>query len=345
MIFQYKYLLKITKEIFKACGTPEPEAGIVADVLVSSNLMGLDSHGVIRIPQYVRMVQKGDIIPDSPLSILRETPNTAIVDGGWNFGPVSGIRGMQIAIEKAKANSIGCVTVRNCNHAGRLGAYPQLASEENLIGMAVCSSFGGGHYVCPWGGREGRLATNPIAFAVPTEGNPILIDVSTSVVSEGKIRVMRDGGKELPEGWVLDANGKPSTNPKDFYGPPMGVILPLGGKQGYKGYAFSMIVEILGTVLLNEGYEHDEVQARGNGLWLMALDITAFISHEQFKSRINEMVTYLKSSKTAHGFDEVTIPGEIDFRLMARRKEEGVPMEDETWRQIEEVANELGVRP
>lgn len=343
MLFSHEYLLKVAKEILEACGAPSDEAETVANVLVSSNIMGLDSHGIIRVPQYVQSIRKGDILPGAPVSIVKETATNALIDAGWNFGPVGAVRGMQIAIEKAKTNCVGCVIVRRCNHAGRLGAYPQMAVQENLIGMAMCSSFGGGHYVCPWGGQDGRLATNPIAFAAPTEGDPVLIDTSTSVVSEGKIRVMRNAGKELEEGWVLDANGKPSTNTKDFYGPPMGVILPLGGKQGYKGYAFSVMVEILGTVLLDEGYERDEVLARGNGLWLMALSITPFISPDHFKRRMNEMVAYLKSSRVAPGFDEVTLPGEIDFRMMALRKKEGIPIENGVWNEIKVIANELGV--
>ena len=344
MVFSHKYLLQITRDIFKACGAPSSEAEIVAEHLVTSSLMGLDSHGIIRIPQYVNAVKEGIIRPGAAITILEETSTTAIVDAGYNFGQVGGMRAIKIAIEKARENSVSSVIVRRCNHAGRLGAYPYLATEEGFISMAMCSSIGGGHFVSPWGGREGRLATNPIAFAAPTKGNPLLIDISTSVTSEGKIRVKREQNELMPEEWILNASGNPSTNPKDFYGPPKGVILPLGGKQGYKGYAFSLMVEILAGILLGDGYTPKDIKEPINGLWLMVLDISAYMNIKQFRHRIDGLIKYLKSSSPANGFSEVTVPGELDFGKMKERKVKGIPVEDRIWRQIEGLAKELGVK-
>ncbi len=343
MILQHEYLHRLTRDIFKACGAPEAEAEIVAEHLVEANLMGLDSHGIVRVPQYVNAVKEDTIRPGAPVTILRESPTTAIVDAGLNFGQVGATRAMDVAMEKARLNAVGCVVVRRCNHVGRVGAYPQMAAEKGFIGMAVCSSVGGGHFVCPWGGRKGRLATNPIAFAAPSEGDPLLVDVSTSMASEGKIRIKRSRGESLPKGWIMDADGHPSTDPKDFYGPPMGAIMPLGGSAGYKGYAFSLMVEILGGVLLDEGYTPTDIKEPVNGLWLMVLDISAYMGKDRFKQGMHDLVEYLKSSPLAEGSSEITVPGEIDFRCRERRKREGIPVEDGIWRQIEEVAEELNV--
>jgi len=344
MVFSHKYLFRLARDIFKACGTPGSEAEIVAEHLVTSSLMGLDSHGIMRIPQYVNAIKEGTIRPGAAITILEETSTTAIVDAGYNFGQVGGMRAIEISIEKAKKNSVSSVIVRHSNHAGRLGAYPEVAVKQGFISMAMCSSIGGGHFVSPWGGREGRLATNPIAFAAPTKGNPILIDISTSVASEGKIRVKREQNELLPEEWILDASGNPSTNPKDFYGPSKGVILPLGGKQGYKGYAFSLMVEILAGILLGDGYTPKDIKEPINGLWLLVLDISAYMSPEQFKHQIDGLIKYLKSSPPADGFSKVTVPGELDFGKMKERRAKGIPMGDKVWKNIKELAKELGVK-
>ena len=344
MVFSHKYLSRIARDIFKACGTPGSEAEIVAEHLVTSNLMGLDSHGIIRVPQYVNAIREGTIRPGAAMTILEETSTTAIVDAGYNFGQVGGMRGIKVAIEKAKKSSVSSDIVRRCNHVGRLGAYPQISTEDGFISMAMCSSIGGGHFVSPWGGREGRLATNPIAFAAPVKGNPILIDISTSVASEGKIRVKREQNELLPEEWILDAKGHPSRDPKDFYGPPGSVILPLGGKQGYKGYAFSLMVEILAGILLGDGYTPKDIKEPINGLWLMVLDISAYMSIEQFKHQMDGLIKYLKSSPPSDGFSKVTVPGELDFGKMEERKRKGIPVEDGIWKNIEELAKELSVK-
>src|SRR5207244_6782686 len=168
-----------------------------------------------------------------------------------------------------------CVITRRCNHVARLGAYVQAAAERNFIALATCNSPVHGHFVLPWGGRQPRLATNPLAYAVPASGDPIVADFSTSVVPEGKVRVYRNEGKQLPPGWAVDASGRPTTDPAAFYGPPRGSLLPLGGPAGHKGFALGLLVELLGSALAGVG--PTDPNAGGNGVCCQVIDPTTFV--------------------------------------------------------------------
>ena len=209
--------------------------------------MGHDSHGAIRIPEYVELVARGTIIPGADCHVERTEGGTAVVDCGRNFGAVGAHLATATAVGLARQYKVSCVVTHRCNHVGRVGAYVQKAAEDGLIAIATCNSPIHGHFVLPWGGAQRRLGTNPIAYAVPTGGDPLVADISTCVAPEGKIRVYTNQGKALPEGWIVDAQGRAATDPAAFYGPPAGAILPLGGPAGHKGYALGLLVEILGT--------------------------------------------------------------------------------------------------
>jgi uncharacterized oxidoreductase len=288
------------------------EAEIVADHLISANLAGVDSHGVIRIAQYVQEIREGAIIPGATVKIAKETATTAVVDGGWNFGQVAAQRAMECGIAKAREHHVSCVLTQRCGHAGRVGTFTQSAAERGFVALAVANSPRHGHFVPPWGGREGRLSTNPISFAIPTElGYPIVADFSAAASAEGKIRLHRDEGRKLTEGWIVDAEGRPSTDPNDFYGPPHGGILPFGGDLGYRGYALSLLVEILGSTLAGQDITVDRP---GNDLAFIVIDVSAFIPLDHFRQLITRLSDYLKSSPPAAGFQEVLLPGEPEFR-------------------------------
>ena len=341
-IFHAERLMQFTQEVFEACGSPSQEAAIVADHLIGSNLLGVDSHGVMRIPQYVREVREGAIRPAAPVVITKEDNATAVVDCGWNFGQVGAVRAMEVAIKKAREHHTACVVTQRCGHAGRLGAYMQLAAREGFVSLGVCNSPRHGHFVLPWGGGEGRLATNPISFAIPTDsGDPILADFSTAAAPEGKIRLFRDQGRQLPEGWIVDALGRPSTNAADFYGPPMGWILPFGRETGYRGFALSLLVEVLGGTL---GGLDTAVDQPGNGVGYVVIDVSAFLPMERFYQLVESLRDYIKSSKPAEGFEEVLLPGEPEFRTSRARQQNGIPLDDATWLKILRCAESLGVK-
>jgi LDH2 family malate/lactate/ureidoglycolate dehydrogenase len=334
-------LRRFTHEVFEACGAPADEAAIVADHLVTANLMGVDSHGIIRVAQYVEDIQEKAIVPGAAISVIKETETTAVVDGSWNFGLVVSQRAVDTAMEKARAHHVACVLTERCGHAGRLGTYTQRAAERGFICLAVCNSPRHGHFVPPWGGRKGRLSTNPIAYAVPTSGEfPIVSDFSTAAAPEGKIRLYREQGKELPEGWIIDAEGRPSKNPSDFYGPPLGGILPFGGVTGYRGYALSILVEILGSTLAGKDITIDRP---GNDLAFIVIDVSAFIQRQQFYLLVNQLKEYLKSSPPVDGLDQVLLPGELEFRTLEIRRRKGIPIDDAVWEKTLACAQSLGI--
>ena len=339
-LISHERLLTFATEVFRAVGSPQIEAAIVADHLVTASLMGYDTHGVMRIPQYVEDTTKGMIRPGAPTSIEQETATTAVVDCGWNFGQVGGLRAIDLAMKKAAANKTSTVVARRCNHAGRLGTYTTRAAENGFLAIGVCNSPIHGHFVTPWGGREGRLATNPISFAVPSNGgHPIVGDFSTAEASEGSIRLHRNQGMPLPDGWVIDSQGNATTDPNEFYGPPRGAILPFGGSRGYRGFALSLLVEVLGGLL---GGSAVTQQQPGNGLAFITIDVSAFLAREQFSAMVDELKEYVKSAAPAPGC-EVMLPGEPDFRTREKRLKEGIPIDENSWSQIGAAAVKVGV--
>ncbi len=278
------------------------------------------------------MVAEGTIVPGAPVHIDRRSGATALVNCGRNFGPVGATRAMEVAIAIAGESGVACVTTHRCNHVARLGAYAQQAAELGLIAIAICNSPIGGHFVIPWGGKEGRLATNPIAYGVPTGGDPILADFATSVAPEGKVRWYRNSGLPLPPGWIQDADGLPSTDPEAFYGPPRGGLLPLGGPVGYKGFALGLLVEILGSALAGIGSADTSVV--GNGVCFLAIDPARFVPIDRFRSLMDDLSAYVKSSPPTEEAGEVLMPGEREFRTRRARLEEGIPVDDATWQAL-----------
>jgi hydroxycarboxylate dehydrogenase B len=336
-----KTIARFGAVLFEAAGAPADYARVVVDHLIESSLMGHDSHGVLRIPEYLDDVANRRIVPAAPVRVEQQSPTTAIVDGGGTFGAVVARTAIDEAIRITREHRLACLITRRCHHVGRLGAFVERAARLGLIALATCNSPVYGHFVLPWGGREGRLATNPIAYGVPTSGDPLVADFSTSVAPEGKIRYHRNEGKPLPPGWLLDAEGRPTTDASALYTTPHGGILPLGGAAGHKGFALGLLVEILGTALA--GHQSTDPNVVGNGVCFIVIDPSAFGPLERFEQLVAGTVAYIKSSPPAVGFEEVLVPGELEFRTLRRRTQEGVPVDDVTWLAIDEHARRLGV--
>jgi uncharacterized oxidoreductase len=339
--FPHRTLAELAGALFRAAGAPTDEAVLTADHLATSSLLGCDSHGIMRVPEYLAQVIEGTIIPGAPVVVDRRAGSAALVDCGRNFGPVGATRAMEVAIAIAGESGVACVTTHRCNHVARLGAYVEQAAGRGLIAIATCNSPVAGHFVIPWGGKQGRLATNPIAYGVPTGGDPIVADFATSVAPEGKVRWYLNAGLPLPPGWIQDADGLPSTDPGAFYGPPRGGLLPLGGPVGYKGFALGLLVEILGSALTGLGAT--DVTVVGNGVCFLAIDPTRFVPLDRFRSLMDDLSAYIKSSPPAEEAAEVLMPGEREFRTRRARLEEGIPVDDTTWDALRGHAVRLGV--
>jgi hydroxycarboxylate dehydrogenase B len=343
-VVQAEEALQLAARLLDAAGSPAEESRYVAGVLVRANLAGHDSHGILRLPQYVEAIRGGALRPGAPITVERETRAAAVLDGHRGWGPIVARRAMQLAIEKAHAVGTGTVAVRGSQHVGRVGEYPTMAAAENMIGIAFVNSYGGGATVVPWGGIEGRFAPNPIAFAAPSGTDwPVLVDLTTSVVPEGKVRLARSEGRQLPEGCLIDAAGNPTTDPAALYASPPGALLPLGGIVGHKGTGLSLMAELLGGVLSGAGIAGAASTGSGNGLFFQAINIADFLPLEEFLQAVQTLMAWIKSSRPAPGVTEVLVPGEPEHRTTQRRQREGFPVDETLWATLGQLALSLGV--
>lgn len=343
-VFEVSKLEGDCARIFEGAGMSGEEARRVAHSLVLSNLMGHDSHGVIRVVQYVKALEDGIVKAGQRIRVVQEADASAVADGGWGFGQTVCRQAMELAMDKARARSVAVVELFNSSHIGRLGEYVEMAAEADMIGIVMCNNHGGGRLLSPFGGLDARMSPNPLAVGIPTgKAFPIVVDMTTSVVAEGKIRLKRNLGEDIPEGWAIDSEGGPATKTEQFYGPPRGAILPFGGIAAHKGYALAVMVDILSGALGGAGCSREGGASGGNGVFVMAMDIKAFIGPDGFREHVDGLIEYLKSSRLMPGFDAIMMPGEVEFGKRCQKERDGVPVDDETWRQIREAGERVGV--
>jgi LDH2 family malate/lactate/ureidoglycolate dehydrogenase len=328
--------------LLQAAGASAEEAQIVIEHLVGANLAGHDSHGMILLPTYIARIKRGHIVPGAPLTIERETPTTAYINGNWGFGYVVTTRAMEMAIAKAKAHHVAAVTIYQQSHVGRLADYPLMAAREGMIGLITCDSGRAPKAVVPFGGRVARLGTNPLSVAFPSDlDGPIFLDMATSAVAAGKIAVQRNRRAPAPPGWIVDKEGNPTTDVEAFYNG--GAILPMGGDQAHKGYVLSFMVETLSGILTGLGFGVDPQGRHNDGTFLAVFDVNAFRPLAEFKQEMAAFVAYLKETPPAAGFDEVLYPGEFEYRTAQQRQRDGIYVEEETWGQITALQKEYGL--
>jgi len=331
----------LARDVFQAITVPPAGAAWMATLLVRANLRGHDSHGVIRVPQYVASWKKGEADPKAEPVVVQDGPATALVDGKGGFGQIVARRGMEVAMAKAAAIGVAAVGVYNSNHIGRLADYTEMALERDMLALLAVNAGGAGQRMAPWGGRAPRLSTNPFAFACPTgSAVPISFDVATTVAAEGKVRVKRNRKEQTPPGWLIDADGKPTTDPNALYGKPEGSILPVGG---HKGYSLALMVEVLGGIMARAGHSRENPGPVMNGIFMVVVDIARFVSPQNFRSEVDDLIRYLKTSPVAPGVSEIMYPGEPEARAEAERRQKGIFVEEETWGQIAQAARDLGV--
>ncbi len=334
-VFSAAQLEKLSAQIFTAAGAPPDIAEHVAHSLVVSNLMGHDSHGILRIPSYLEAIDKGTCLPAARPTLEQETPTTAVVDGKWAFGQITAHYAAKVAIEKARSAQVSAISVIRCNHIGRLGEYTEMAAREDMVAFMVGGTFNGGA-VTPFGGAGRVLGTNPISFAVPAPSQPVVADIATSVTAEGKLRVARAKHQPVPQGTILDKEGNPSTDAEDYY--RGGVLLPMAG---HKGYVLSTVVDLLGRYM--SGGEKWATNGISFGNLMVVVNVGAFRPAEEFEAAVGDRLKEIKGVKPAPGFTEVMLPGEPERRTMKQRTEAGIPLPEDTYLQLGQIAGKLGV--
>jgi uncharacterized oxidoreductase len=342
-VFKAEKLQEAVRILMQAAGAKPDEAATVSRYSVAANLAGHDSHGVIMLPSYIDRMGKGHIVPGAPFEVKKETDTTLVIDGNWGFGYVVTERAMQMTIAKAKKHNVAATTVYRQSHVGRVGAYPLIAAKDGLIAMMTADSGRSPKHVAPFGGSQPRLGTNPISIAIPSDLEaPFYIDMATSAVAVGKIKLAQARGAAIPEGWVIDKHGKNTTDPKAY--DEGGVLLPLGGAEGHKGFGLSAMVEILSGLLTGLGFGIEPTGRHNDGCFIACFNVAALRDLKEFKKEVAEFARYLKATPPSEGFSEVLYPGEIEWRREQERRKSGVEVEDKTWSTLLSLGEKFGVK-
>lgn len=329
--------------ILEAAGVSSEDADVVATELAEANLVGHDSHGVMRLMQYVQMIEEGFVKPGGDFEVVKDAPAFAVIDGHFNFGQVTATRALSIGMEKARATGTATIMIRNCNHVGRLGSYTHRAAREGFAALMSVNAPGPGG-VSPFGGIERRLGTNPISMAAPSGEDALVLDMTTSATAEGKLRVAHQKGEMVPEGMIIDGAGNPAIDPAAYYTKPYGSILPLGGPLlGHKGYGLAVMVDVFCGIISGSGVGRTDLPRGANGVWLQLIDVQQFLPMEEYGNWMERYREHIQGCPKAPGVNEILLPGEIEIRRRKEREAKGVAIPDETWRQLTELSARLQV--
>jgi uncharacterized oxidoreductase len=321
--------------LFEALGAEMEDAMIVAAHLVDSDRCGVHSHGLLRVPQYIDELRSGEIATSTRPEIVSRNGAHAVIDGKRAFGQVAAEFALGEAERGAVTNGVGLATVFGAGHAGRIGAYVERGAASGNLAVAFCSGPRSGHRVAAFGGVDGRLATNPIAFAFSGDQGPVIADFSTSTVPEGVIRRLRDLGLDAPEGSIQDAHGSPTVDPAILYADVPGTILPLGGHLfGHKGFALGLLVEAMTTVLAGENAAAEE--RFGNTLTILVI-----VGDNRRSAAGEALAKYVRSSRAADPTRPVLLPG--DPERAARSRSDYVQIDTVTWRALAALAADASV--
>jgi len=351
---EFDIMEKFMVDVFMGLGVPKDDANICADVLITADKRGIDSHGINRLkPIYYDRINLGIQYPKTNFEIIREGPTTAVVDGHDGMGMVLSKRAMNLAIKKAKEYGMGMVVVRNSTHYGIAGYYVLMAAQQGMIGVTGTNARPS---IAPTFGIENMLGTNPLTFGMPTDEEfPFVIDCATSVSQRGKIEVYARKDKQIPEGWVIDKSGKTKTDSKQILVDLVegnAALTPLGGigeaTGGHKGYGYAAVVEILSAALQSGNYMKMLSGIKDGkrvpyhlGHFFIAIDVTAFTELEEFKKTTGDILRDLRSSKKMPGQDRIYTAGEKEHVAWLDRKNKGVPLKKDLQTEIKTIINEL----
>ncbi|WP_333861120.1 Ldh family oxidoreductase [Clostridium sp.] len=350
---KYEGLKELCDIVFEKFGFSSEDSSTITDVLLLSDLFGIESHGIQRLVKYYSEIKEGLIKVDSRPKIIKETPVSAVLDAQAGMGQLTGKKAMNIAIKKAKTSGIGMVVVRNSNHYGIAGYYAKMAEEEGLLGISMTNSPA---VIVPTFGKDAMLGTNPIAISMPAKPYPFLMDIATSVVTRGKIEVYNKRHEPLPLGLALDKNGEDTEDPYDIlYNLPKrlgGGLVPLGGSKeltgGHKGYGLALAVEIF-TAILSGGITGNYVTLQGSSgsgtcHYFCAVDYSIFGDKNSIETNLSKYLNELRNSKKAEGALRIYTHGEKEIESYKDKMENGVPMNEVTLKEIDEICNYFNIK-
>ncbi len=336
----FDFLEAFMRRVLEAAGVPAADAALIGDVLIESDRRGIDSHGIGRLkPIYIDRIRDGILSPTTTIEVVRERKTTAVLDGHNGMGHVVSVKAMQMAIDKARAHGMGMVAVRNSTHYGIAGYYATMATQAGMIGLTGTNARPS---IAPTFGVENMLGTNPLTVGIPTdEPFPFCLDCATSITQRGKIEHYARMGKELPEGWVIDAQGRTRTDTEQVLVDltrGLAALAPLGGPGedlgGYKGYGYATVVEILSAALQDGAYlkalnGFDEAGKKipyPLGHFFIAISVEEFIDLARFKAISGDILRQLRASAKAPGCERIYTPGEKEFLAWEYRQAHGCPV-------------------
>src|SRR6202790_4004066 len=325
-------------------GLPDRDALSLASLMAEADLQGSDGHGVIRLPHYARRIRAGGIKLRPDIRVLQERPAMALIDGDNAMGHLVMARAAELAVDKARVAGVAWVGARMSNHAGPASLYARMPLKHDMIGMYF--AVGNANHLPPWGGLDLLLSTNPIAVAVPAGRHPsIVLDMATTVAAYGKVKAKAQRGETMPEGWMIDHEGRPLTDPRRA---DEGFLLPIGG---YKGYGLALVFGLLAGTLNGAAmgrdlidFNHDDASATNTGQAIVAIDVAAFGDLQAFKHRVDALVADFRHSRRMPHVDRIWLPGEQSHARRVEYDRDGIPIATALLRSLDQLADDLGVK-
>lgn len=330
---------------FEAVGISGEEARRIAELMVRADLQGSDGHGIFRLPQYIRRIRGGAVNIQPNIRVERETAAMALVNGDNGMGHLVMRFAAAKAIEKARTAGVAWVGVKWSNHAGPASLYSAMPAEHGMIGLYL--AVGNANHLPPWGGLDMLLSTNPISVALPAGEEPaIVLDMATTVAAYGKVKTKAQRGEMMPEGWMMDREGRPLTDPRRA---AEGFLLPIGG---YKGYGLALVIGLLAGTLNGAAmgrdvvdFNADDTTPTNTGHTIVAIDVAAFQPLDEFKRRVDTLIRDIRGSTRLPGVDRIRLPGEGSHAAREDRMRHGIPMPAPLRASLDQLAADLGIAP